>query len=195
MLPDFPEEKSKLMAEWTKYLERKQNAGLGPFSSPRYFTHHEGNRWRIERSDGTVSESEYEELKGELIVSNEEATTLTPEQIAAKLDDIAANMAAQATASIFATLKDASDEAGNSINANGKPFSKELFLELLSRISIDFDSDGKPQMPTMIVPPGFNKSLLDEWDKDPELAQKHDEIMKRKKEEFDAREASRKLVD
>ena len=195
MLPDFPEEKSKLMDEWTKYLERKQNALLGPFSAPRYFTHHEGNRWRIERSDGSVSESEYEELKGELTVSIEEATTLTPEQIASKLDDIAESMASQATASIFETLREAADGVGNSINANGRPFSKELFLELLSRVSIDFDPDGNPQMPMMIVPPGFDKSLFDEWDKDPELAKRHDEIMRRKKEEFDAREASRKLVD
>lgn len=195
MLPDFPEEKSKLMVEWTKYLERKQNALLGPFSLARRFTHHEGNRWRIERADGSVSESEYEELKGELAVSIEEAATLTPEQIASKLDDIAEKMARQQSTSIYEDLKEATDSVGNSINANGRPFSKELFLELLSRISIDFEMDGTPQMPTMIVPPGFDTSQFDQWDKDLEFAKKHEEIMLRKKEEFDAREASRKLVD
>ena len=194
MLPDFPEEKLKLMKVWTKYLGQKQSALLGPFAAGQYFTHHEGDRWRIERSDGSVSESEYHEFRGEFLVSNDEAIHLTAEQIIGKLDVIAEGMASEVSRTIFETIKEAADEAGNSI-ANGQPLTKETFLELISRIEIDFDQDGKPKMPTLFVPPGFDKSLLDEWNNDPELTIKHEELMRKKKEEWDAREACRKLVD
>ena len=195
MLPDYPEEKQKLSNIWTDYLDQKTNQLLGPFSMAVQFTHHEGNRWRIERSDGSLSETEYDAVQGEFSVSLDEAPTLTPEKIVAKLDIAADQMASKMAKGIFATLAQAANEAGNSINAKGQSLTKEMFLELISRIQIDFDKDGKPIMPTMIVPPGFDRSILDEWSKDPEMRKKHDEIMIKKREEWNEREACRKLVD
>ena len=195
MLPDFPEEKQKLLNIWTDYLERKRNQLMGLFSMNEHFNHHEGNRWRIERSDGTISESEYNTVQGDFSVSVDEAPTLTPEKIAAKLDTIADQMASEMTREIFATIEQAADEAGNSINAKGQPLTQDLFLELLSRIEIDFTKDGIPLMPTMVVPPGFDKSVLDKWNNDPEMGKKHEEIMSKKREEWNEREARRKLVD
>jgi len=78
MLPDYPEEKQKLLKFWIEYLERKQNELLGPFSMTTRFTIHEGNRWRIERNDGSVSESEYNAVQAEFSIAADEAPTLTP---------------------------------------------------------------------------------------------------------------------
>jgi hypothetical protein len=195
MLPDYPEEKQKLLEIQTDYLNRKTNQLLGPFSQAEHFMHHEGNRWRIERSDGSISESEYNTIQGEFSVSVDEAPTLTPEKIKAKLDTIADQMASKMSKEMFATFAQAADEAGNSINAAGQPLTKDMFLEMISRIEIDFDKDGKPIMPTVFVPPGFDSSVLDEWNKDPEMGKKHEEIMNKKKEDWNEREACRKLVD
>lgn len=195
MLPDFPEEKQKLLNLWTDYLDRKTNQLLGPFSMAVHFMHHEGNRWQIEQTDGSISEFEYNAVQGEFSVSGDEAPTLTPEKIIEKLDTIADQMASQMTREMFATFAKAADEAGNSINAAGQTLTKDMFLEMISRIDIDFDKDGKPIMPTVFVPPGFDKSVLDEWNNDPDLGKKHEEIMNRKRDEWNEREACRKLVD
>ena len=195
MLPDYPDEKQKLMDFFNDYLQQKIDEKMRPFSYEKRFLHHEGNRWRIDRSDGSSLESTYDEVSGGFTIEDDEAINLTPDQIIGKLDIIADEMAAQMTRNMLRTMINAAIEAGKSIDPNRKPFTKELFLEMITHVQIDFDRDGNPIMPTLIVPPGFDKSILEEWTNDPEMTKSYEELIRKKKEEWNARETRRKLVD
>ena len=198
MIPDFPTEKEKLTKAWTHYVEVRSYALLGFMEETPSYRHHEGNLWQLIRDDGSSSESEYQEISAAFIIDRKDVPGLTPEKIREKLDAIADEMAGQMSHHVIATIKRATDEAGNTIDAKGKKFSPEFFLDMLDRMQLSFDEDGTWQPPTLIVPPGFvetNKELISLFENNPDLRTRQKEIIDRQREEWRAREAYRKLVD
>ncbi len=198
MLPDFPEEKQLLGKYWQEYLANKQRELLGFFATFPSFTIHEGDRWKIERSDGSVSEQPYEELSSEFTVNKNDVPNLTPERIREMLDAVAEDTAQKMSHMIIKEIQDATEQVGNAINAKGRPLTKEIFLEMLDKIETEFDENGEWHPPALIVHPDFwkaNEEKFKEWDQDQELTDRRTEIINKKREAWYAREASRKLVD
>jgi hypothetical protein len=198
MLPDFPKEKALLQKFWNQYLAHKHKELLGIFATIPSFAIHEGDRWKLERSDGTESEQNYQEMSSGFTISLEEVPDLTPEKIKAKLDAAAEDGAQQMTQSIYKEIEEATRAVGNAVDGKGKPFSKELFLEMLEKIDMDFTPDGQLIPPTFVMPPNAvdaNKTKFKEWDQDEEFNARHTELINKKREKWYAREALRKLVD
>jgi hypothetical protein len=198
VIPDFPAEKAKLMKIWTKYLVQKHRELLGFFSTLPSYTHHEGDRWRLIRSDNASQESEYSEMGGEFSVRVDEVPDLTPDKIAEKIDRVAEDMARQVVQRILSDIEKSVDESGRSINAGGKEFTKDLFLQALDSIELSFEQSGELIPPSVIMPPNLweaRKEEIMEWEQDPEFVARRDEIINRKRDSWHARESRRKLVD
>lgn len=198
MLPDFPKEKKLLHKFWNEYLGHKHKELLGVFATIPSLASHEGDRWNIERPDGTESEQLYEEMSSLFTIDLSEVPTLTPEKIRAKLDTVAEDAARQMHQSIFREILKATKQVGNTVNAEGKPFTKELFLEMIEKVDMDFTPDGQLIPPSIIMPPEAwkaNEAKFKEWEQDKEFTAKHEEIINKKREAWSAREALRKLVD
>ena len=197
MLPDFPKEKALIAKFWNDYLAHKHRELLGPFAEFPSFSIHEGNRWKIERMDGSGSEQEYEEMLSEFAIANKDIPNLTPEEIKAKLDMVAEDSARQVKQRIFREMQKASEASGNVFGQKGQPLTKELFLEMFEKIG-DFDNDGQWQQPFVVMTPDLleaNKGKFEEWNQDKEFLARREEIVNRRREEWHAREALRKLVD
>jgi len=198
MLPDFPKEKREFEKFWNDYLVNKHRELLGFFASIPSFTIHEGHLWRIERSDGSKSERPFEELSSEFIIKNEEVPELTPEKIKEKLDAVAEDTARQVSQKIIKEIQEAAEQVGNTVNANGKSLTKEHFLELLEKIDTGFDEQGEWIRPSLIMHPNFwkeNEEKFKQWDLDKDFIKRQEKIINKKREEWHAREALRKLVD
>ncbi len=198
MLPYFPKEKQLIEKFWNDYLARKCKEFLGVFSTIPSFAIHEGDRWKIVRSDGVESEQPYQEMSSLLTIELSEVPELTTEKIKAKLDAVAEDMARQMSQSIFRELKQVTEQTGNAVDARGKPLTKELFLELFEKVESDFTPDGQLIPPSIVMPPDAwkaNESKFREWENDKEFIRRHTEIINKKREAWYAREASRKLVD
>lgn len=198
MLPDFPKEKELFVKFWTKYLSHKHQEHLGFFATIPAFAIHEGDRWKIERSDGTESEQQYQEMSSKFTINLDEVPDLTPEKLKAKLDAVAEDGARQMSQGIIRELQLATEQVGNTVNAAGKPLTQELFLEMIEKIEIDFTPDGQWIPPSIVMHPDVwkaNEAKFKEWEKDKEFAERHMRIISRKREEWCAREALRKLVD
>jgi hypothetical protein len=86
-----------------------------------------------------------------------------------------------------------SDAAGTSIDAKGRPPSHELFLEMIEKIDIEFDKDDKPIMPTLVVNPEMAEVLRKLPPPTPEQEKKHQDLMSRKRQEYNDRRRHRKL--
>jgi len=198
MLPDFPKEKELLGKFWNEYLAHKQKELLGFFATIPSFAIHEGDRWKIERADGTESEQPYQEMSSGFTIELKEVPDLTPEKIKAKLDVVAEDAARQMSQGIYAELQQATEQSGNVVNAKGQPLTQELFLDLLEKIDTEFGPNGEWVPPSLVMHPDIweaNEAKFREWEKDKEFADRQTEIINKKREGWHAREALRKLVD
>lgn len=198
MIPDFPEEKEKIMRFWNKYLEAKHKQLLGFMGELPSHMNHEGHRWLLNRSDGTGDESLYKEIQGNLTIEASEVPDLTPEKIKEKFDRVADEMARQTFQGMLAEIIRVTNSVGNSIDANGQPLTQELFLQMLERMDQSFDENGNWMPPTIFISPDMAKKhfeIMKSWENDPKFLTRQAEIVTRKREEWNDRENSRKLVD
>jgi hypothetical protein len=198
MLPDYPAQKARLLRFWTTYLRQKEREYLGYFATAPIHTHYEGDRWTIQREDGTSSESTYREIEAEMSIPTDEVANLTPDRIARELDSVAQDLARKMRQGIMEDLNQAIDRAGTAVDAKGGPLTKEAFLRLLDRMLLAFDKDGSLIPPAIVMHPRMWEAYEEEmksWEQDPEFIALHEEIVERKREQWRARESCRKLVD
>ena len=199
MLLDFPKIKEKLQKIYTLRMKSHSPFYSGPLSESPKIMIFEGDKYVIVREDGSVEESEFEEMKAKIEIDPdlENIEEITPEQILKKLDDAANELAIQQSKLFYNRIDEATRKAGTSFSADGKPFCIEHFFEMLDKISIDFDENGKPIMPSINIGKDMEESVrnvISESGKDPQNKKRFDDIIERKKEEWRVRKSNRKLV-
>jgi hypothetical protein len=89
-------------------------------------------------------------------------------------------------------------EVGNAINANGAPFTLELYLDALDRIDVEFDSFGFPIWPILSGHPATLEALRREFERfrsSSQLRDRAEAIVRKKREDWRVRESSRRLVN
>ena len=93
---------------------------------------------------------------------------------------------------MFDTIDKVTNLTGNIVNAEGKPFNADMFLEMLEKVEIQFDRQGEPIMPSLIL----NPKLLEKI-KDTKLTKEQEErknkILEAKKQDYYAKKRYRKL--
>lgn len=197
MLPDFPRIKKKFMDGVTSYM--RNSANQDPmFSQIRSEMHFEGNRMATSPQDGGLDESGYQELSGGIEVKREDIIAKGTMAFIEPIENAAEEIKKQKAEMLFSKMKEITEKTGNVVDGKGKPFSFELCLEALEKIQIDFNEDGTPSPMTLVVSPQLMvkiKEKMPEWEQNPEYRKRHDELMARKRKEWDDRESNRKLVD
>ena len=197
MLPDFPKIKKKHGEAINKYL--KDLIHQDPlFLGIRVEHHFEGSRMSYKTVEGEPNETEYQAASSEFQIKKEDVIAKGAMAYVENLRDAAEEMKRQKAGYLFEKMKEVTDKTGNVVNGKGQPFSFELFVEMIKKIWIDFDEDGKPIMPTMVVSPELGEKLrviLPEWEKKPEYKKIIDDIIEKKRKEWNDRESHRKLVD
>lgn len=195
MLPDFPIQKARLLNLWTEYLRRREREYLGYLASAPSYTHHEGNRWRIEGEGGYSNESSYQLIEAEFSLQVKEIPYLTPDEIQKKLDEVAQEMAKQRHRGIIESIQAVATKVGN---VGQRQLGKDAYLEALDKILLSFDDEGNPSSPVLLISPELHEAIKDDmetWNQDPEFLERYAKIIQRKREEWRDRESRRKLVD
>jgi hypothetical protein len=195
MVPDFPKTKSDLMKQLMNFYRRQIDSRS--ISVP-IFMQHEGDRSFVQKEDSTSVEAKAEKMSSTIEIPIEKAPGMSFEEVKQKLINSAEEMAGQFMGMFFREMNQATAEAGTIVDAKGKPFDAEMFLEMLSRMWLYFDEKGAWEPPTLVVPPNALEKIKDEmskWEKDPEFKAKMEKLLFQKREEWRARESRRKLVD
>jgi hypothetical protein len=116
-----------------------------------------------------------------------------PENLIASIDNAAEEGLKVVMPHIFDYLGRLCQAAGTASDAKGQKISHELIRQSLEKMQIDFDEDGNPIMPTMIMHP----DMAAEVRKLPPLTEEEirafNELIERKRREFDDRRRRRKL--
>ena len=193
MLPDFPRIKRKVDESLTKYLQNlvRANPLLSKIKEQPFF---EGNRL----SSGVRSgESVFEQISVQAPVKRKDIIEKGLKVYFKSIPLMAEEVIKQKTKLLFAKIDQSTHETGNIVDLKGKPLTPDRFLELLGKMSIDFDDTGSPHIPTLVVSPEIGiqlKQKFAEWEKNPVHRQKFQELIESKRKEWNDRESNRKLV-
>lgn len=197
MLPDYPNIKREISQVLTEYLQTRILQRSAHMDGIAKSIIHEGGKSTIVRASGETDEIDIKTASGEAPITEDELKTMDLGGIRQKLDAIAEEMASQQAEHFFDVLVDATNKTGNVVDGKGNPLTNELLLEVLEKMPIEFNEDGTHSDLRIVVGPDSEetiKKLMEEFDNDPVLKDQYDRLMKRKREEFNAREASRILV-
>ena len=199
-LPKYKEVKGIVEKTISNRFQAVVKNQLAPFDDSPNIIQHEGKKLVHNTADdqNSLKDIDYKKAMVEHKIHITELADLTLEDIISEIDEKAKDLGAQIARHHLKVIGEAAEEVGNVVNASNKKLSPDLFLETLSKMSISFDQDGNPNLPTMII----SQKMSEEWrrvaaeaDADPEHKAKFDALIKQKKEEYDAEQASRQLVD
>ena len=197
MLPDFPVLKRRISDMLTNYL-RERIRGEPLMKQVGRIVQHEGHDWKMKTFDGHTDTAGFEKHTSKVTIARDQVIAEGPLAFQKHIDDVATDMIGQQHRMMFRKLDAVTQKTGNVVSGDGKPFTFELYLEGLEKIDIDFDDEGHPFMPTMVLHPATWEKIKDNvraWDNDPVYRRQFDELIEKKRSQWRDRESRRKLVD
>ncbi len=195
MLPDYPEIKKKIFDVYTARVNNIiKYSSFGSFVKHTIF---EGHKNRIIRHDGTVDDTEFKELASNISIDLKNFEDMSVEDIMKKVDECAFEMAKQQLHHFVKVIENTVNSVGNTVKCDGEPFQPKHFFDMLEKVEISFNKDNAPNLPTFVAATdtlNIVAEVLKMIKDTPELKEKMDNILKKKRSEWRDRESSRKLV-
>jgi hypothetical protein len=197
MLPDFPALKSEIQEIVNAALRHRVDTGDPVLSQIKRFTQHEGVEMRFEQRGGGTVQSGAENVGASFEVRMEEVPGLVGDKLSAKLEKVAQDMISKLAKLFFERVGESCRNAGTSFDTKGKPLSPELLLDMFDTVETEFGLDGNPTNCFVLHPSAVPalKKVADQIENDPELKRRNEEILRRQRDAWAARESNRKLVD
>jgi hypothetical protein len=146
---------------------------------------------------GVTSQDSFEKVEASFKVTDDELIRDGFQAFLSKIGTVAEELAAQREKLLIAKIQQVTGSTGKVVDAKGE-LSPQVILEALEKIDMEFDDTGKPKHLAIVLYPNQIQKFLKSaalWAKDPEYLKAYNELMRKKREEWRAREDSRKLVD
>jgi hypothetical protein len=198
LLPDFPKQKAyanRVITQWLRDAVRRHAPLVA--AAPRHI-HHEGADWLLTREDHTTDTSPYQKISSVLTLTRSDVLNLSLEELLKRIDQLAREIAGQQERYVIDRISEAATQVGNVVEARHRPLDPELFLQTLEKLWIEFNPDGSPRMPTIATGPEHGpqiRQVLRSLSTDLVLKRRMTELLERKREAWNARQASRRLAD
>jgi hypothetical protein len=201
MLPDFPNSKRELDQLIALRLRRSIRERNVIATLATTIVQHEGNLMaydQLTKEGKRIVTGGYEKAEAGVTIPLEEIPNLTGDNLNKKIDEIAEDIAKQASQRGFQKIDEALTEAGAGVDAAGGPMTPELYLEGLEKMEMSFDTETLQPTFTIVIHPAMMPSmekLKDQMENNPEYKARYEALMERKREEWRDRESHRRLVD
>jgi hypothetical protein len=108
------------------------------------------------------------------------------------LCNIALQMIENVTRDFFSSMGEVMTKTGQVVDGKGKPFNFDLVLDMLEKVLIEFDENGKAKLPYLVGHPQ-NLAKITEFEITEEQKKRLDEIIEKKREEYYATKHYRRL--
>jgi hypothetical protein len=197
MLPDWPETKDEVAQAFVRFIRLEVQARLGLLSEIGQVTVHEGDGTAISRADGSSDEQGFTQLGAEMQISEDEFAGLPLPRVLDELRGVADQLARARSEHACSVLGAAAEAVGNVVDAAGGSLTADFILRCWETVEIAFDEHGRPQLPTIVLGPGQEEALRQaraQIAQEPELRRRAEDIIRRKREQWLAREADRTLA-
>ena len=181
---------------WANFLSRaldELGRGKDPFLS-RFQMSSTAYAGKVQHVDGGVEGTTLPPMvvEGVMSIKRKDIETTNVPAIVDSIREGAQSVVSSLNEQFFPRMNTILDEAGQTIDAKGRPLTPDLLLDVLEKIEIDFDDSGNPIMPVIVAHPNVVDAIM----KCP-LTEEHkrrlDEIIERKREASLARQRSRSL--
>ena len=154
---------------------------------------HEGHRMELRRSDGSIERRLLKNIGTAIRIHTDDLEKRGLQAVLAAMEVAAADLAEKQSRFFFERLNETLEEAGQTRDAGGKPFTFDLMLEALEMVDIDFDEHGQPIWPTFLCGRAHYETAQ-KWVLTDEQKQKDEELVERKRLAWRERESNRRLV-
>ena len=197
MLPKCTKAIKKFEDFMVEFMVMRVDQLIYPFSKSPKTRLFEGDNDFIIRNDGSTDKTEFKEIKGTVAIAEEETENLNINEIFEKLNEAAKQMAEQQFKHSIDVINEATQKTGNIVNIKGE-LTPQHFFQLIEKIWLEFNEKGEPEYPSILtgtqeVVNNFQKVLM-KIDTDKALKKEYEILLLKKKDEYNARENSRKLV-
>lgn len=178
----------KILAKYSRYIN-----SLDPLVGDIPITKKLHSGSVIYRSDKKKLEIPLEMMSAEVSITVDDVYNFNLEKICTEIYTFAETYLNSMKKMMFSNLTQVTDFTGNVIDGKGKGLSPEILLEMLEKIHIDFDQEGNPQLPSIVVHPDMAKNF-EKLKSDEELYKpRFEEIINRKREAYYAEKGCRRL--
>jgi hypothetical protein len=175
-------------------FDRRHDAMFAEIPRHRVF---EGDQLTMNRADGSGDSDPFFEAQSDITIPFDEMVTLELPAVLERFEKTAQDLLSQRAKHFFATISAGADKVGNTIDAKGQKLTASLYLDMIDKIWLDFEPDGSPKLPTMVIHPDLRQRAQDistELQTNPDYRDRFAKIIERKREEWRAREANRELA-
>jgi len=193
MLPDFLALKIELAKEQAYAITHDRSGEPLLSQIPNYITH-EGKGFTVRREDGSHEKIDYRLMSGEIEIAFKDIQQKGERAIREAMTPAKSEINQNQRKALFETL----NRTVPSLDAGGRPISAELILEMWESMDFSFDEAGNWKRPIIIINPiqaPRVKKELERLENEQVLLTRFEELLSRKKRDWDDREADRKLVD
>jgi hypothetical protein len=152
MLPDFPSTKKIVHDAHSRIMFKAMNAARGIFSDVRVRPIKEGTQTAIRRPGGKVADTKMHKLQVSQTIPMSAVETWTDQQVIEHYEKMGQQMGEKQARTTYEEINKVTEETGNVIDAKGA-LTADVFFEAIEKIWIEFDSEGKPRLPTMVIHP------------------------------------------
>jgi hypothetical protein len=198
MLPDFPQLKTRLEERRMRAFRKDMDDQMPVVSKIKSVCSHEGDGFSFERTDGIVEQKKFTSVQKQIAVSTHLDFGDAAQSVQDQMRAVATDLASHFERSLFEALDTVTKEVGNQIDAKGRPFTVELYLDSLEMVDIDFDYFGNPELPLFVHHPAVTEGVqaeLKRFATSSSLRARAESILVKKREEWRDRESRRRLVD
>jgi len=142
---------------------------------------------------GEVVENKPLMIESKVVIKWDDIRSCNLEALAQQVDAIADERLSIVMPHFFKVFERTCNAAGTGTDAGGKPFSFEMYLAGLEKIELRFDRDDRPILPTLVVHPDMVKQIASLPPPTEEQQRAYNDLIERKRREFNARRRYRKL--
>ncbi|HXR04346.1 MAG TPA: hypothetical protein VN836_06520 [Verrucomicrobiae bacterium] len=192
MLPEFPKARRKMLDLWNTAFFNGMN-GCDPFLSQIPV--------RVQKEGDAAhtggGEMDYKLCSVNFSFPARDAQGMSEEEFLGAPFRLGTQMAGEQAKIVFDKLKTPSPH-GMPLEWKIGELQFDQVLAIWEKMEVNFGSDGMPQWPSIVLQPEARAELLEKlqkWHNDPECRKKWEDLVLRKRKEFDEREAHRRLVD
>lgn len=156
----------------------------------------EGREGSFQMTSGEIEKIDFKKASVNMVSPTKPGRGESLKDLLALLAKGGADMGAKMQQSIVSGVEAATEKVGNVITIKNGVITPEAFFEMMEKVEIDFDEQGQSQS-SWFLPPETAAELhknYQTWQQDPQLKAKLAELERKKKDQFRAREATRRLA-
>lgn len=196
MLPQFPKAQ-KLIEEFANEAMFDAMYEAGPLLLEiRSHQQHEGKDGSFQTNSGQIEQIDFRKTSVAMTSPVKQGRGETLEEILKVMTKGGSDMGRKIQDTILQGVEAATENVGNVIQIRNNEITPEAFLEMMEKVEIDFDEDGRSRSSWFLpqtIAAELHKSY-EAWQEDPILRTKLAALEAKKKEEFRAREVTRRLA-